>query len=134
MSSFWEKHLAPAAPPPPQQQGPAFRYQPQQQNNMPPVGPPQRAPHTPQGVQEEEYDPEVPEGHTRFGWAMRKWQGGKAHEEGRQIGDCPQCGSRLYSQRAHGPGARVQGKPPAPHCFECGYNGLFELGVPQVTE
>jgi hypothetical protein len=134
VSNFWQNKLAPvvqqpAAPPP----GPAFRYQPPQQN-MPPTGPPQRAPQPPQSPESDEYDPEVPEGHTRFGTAMRKWRGGPAHKEGAVIGDCPECGSRLYSQRAHGSGARVRGNPPAPHCFECGYNGLFELGVPQVAE
>jgi hypothetical protein len=57
--------------------------------------------------------------------AMGHWRGGKAHQLDRE--PCPQCGgNQFYSRSA---GAR-RGPPPAPHCYNCGYNGLFEQGDP----
>jgi hypothetical protein len=55
--------------------------------------------------------------------AMGFWRGGKAHQIDRE--PCPECGSNQYYSRSQG--AR-RGPPPAPHCYNCGYNGLFEQG------
>ena len=56
--------------------------------------------------------------------AMQHWRGGKAHRVDRE--PCPECGSDQYYSRTEG--AR-RGPPPAPHCFQCGYNGLFTQGL-----
>ena len=56
---------------------------------------------------------------------MLLWRGGKAHKIDAE--PCPQCGSVRYYSRT-GEGAR-RGPPPAPHCFDCGFNGLFDQGM-----
>lgn len=56
---------------------------------------------------------------------MLGWQGGKAHKI--DPDPCPQCGSNQYFSRT---GAEVRrGPPPAPHCFSCGFNGMFDQGL-----
>ena len=57
--------------------------------------------------------------------AMQQWRGGKAHKIDAE--PCPECGSNNYYSRT-GEGAR-RGPPPAPHCFACGYNGMFTQGL-----
>lgn len=58
--------------------------------------------------------------------AMQVWnKGGQAHKIDRE--PCPQCGSNQFYSRTSG--AR-RGPPPAPHCYNCGYNGMFEQGDP----
>ena len=39
---------------------------------------------------------------------------------------CPGCGANLYYENLT---KKRRGPPPAPHCFTCGYNGLFEQGL-----
>lgn len=39
---------------------------------------------------------------------------------------CPNCGAALFFEDLSG--KKRRGPPPAPHCFTCGYNGLFEQG------
>ena len=39
---------------------------------------------------------------------------------------CPNCGGQLYYDNF---GMKRRGPPPAPHCFNCGYNDLFEQGI-----
>jgi predicted RNA-binding Zn-ribbon protein involved in translation (DUF1610 family) len=51
------------------------------------------------------------------------WHGGKAHQVDTQ--PCPNCGSNQFFSRSQG---IRRGPPPAPHCYNCGYNGLFEQG------
>lgn len=57
--------------------------------------------------------------------AMQEWRGGKAHKI--DADPCPECNSPRYYSRT-GDGAR-RGPPPAPHCFDCGYNGMFQQGM-----
>lgn len=47
--------------------------------------------------------------------------------------NCPECGSNNFFTRAS---TRKRGPAPAPHCTECGYNGLFEQfgNQPDLTE
>jgi predicted RNA-binding Zn-ribbon protein involved in translation (DUF1610 family) len=41
---------------------------------------------------------------------------------------CPNCGGALFYADL---GKKTRGPAPAPHCFNCGYNGgLFEQGMP----
>jgi hypothetical protein len=39
---------------------------------------------------------------------------------------CPNCGKGLFYANL---GKTRRGPPPAPHCFNCGFNGLFEQGL-----
>ena len=39
---------------------------------------------------------------------------------------CPNCGGNLYYAR---PREEAPRSTPAPHCFTCGYNDLFEQGL-----
>lgn len=56
---------------------------------------------------------------------MQQWRGGKAHKVDAE--PCPECGSNQYYSRT---GAEVRrGPPPAPHCYNCGYNGMFTQGL-----
>lgn len=56
---------------------------------------------------------------------MQAWRGGAAHRIDPH--PCPNCGGNQYFSRT---GAEVRrGPPPAPHCFDCGYNGMFEQGL-----
>lgn len=64
--------------------------------------------------------------------AVSRFSGGEGvRTEGNMA--CPSCGSfsgfTAFSGMA-GAGAGVMGNRPAPHCFECGYNGKFIQGQP----
>ena len=51
------------------------------------------------------------------------WQGGEAHRLEGAL-SCPQCGSPTsYTNYSS---TMMHGTRPRPHCFECGYNGLFQ--------
>ena len=86
----------------------------------------------PQQVQPQQFQvtepPQVP---SEVAWANKLSQtaiharrGGKGHLLNPD--PCPECGSpHFYSNL--GPS---RGPQPAPHCWNCGYNGLFEQGMP----
>lgn len=44
---------------------------------------------------------------------------------------CPNCGGSLYYGDF---GVKRRGPQPAPHCFTCGYNDLFEQGLQSSWE
>jgi hypothetical protein len=94
--------------------------QPQAQQLRPPPGYiPQAQPPQPQPQQ-------APPVNIENLWgAMQQWRGGKAHRIDAE--PCPECGSPRYYSRT-GEGTR-RGPPPAPHCFDCGFNGMFEQGM-----
>lgn len=61
-----------------------------------------------------------------MGQAIRMWKGGEAH---RKEGDmrCPECGSRnVFSRTGKGANSMINGAAPAPRCFECGWNGIYD--------
>jgi hypothetical protein len=69
-------------------------------------------------------------GQVHVGDAIIRWRGGDGNKE---QGLCPNCNSRNYFSRSKGQGKRIglmnkngQACTPAPICFECGYNGMFE--------
>lgn len=75
-------------------------------------------------------DPEAnPSGQMSMGEAIRMWKGGEAHrKEGNLV--CPECGSKnMFTRVARGTGTSINGANPAPRCFECGWNGLFDQGI-----
>lgn len=57
--------------------------------------------------------------------AMNVWHGGKAHKI--DPDPCPECGSNQYYSRTQG---TRRGPAPAPHCYNCGFNGMFQQGDP----
>lgn len=42
----------------------------------------------------------------------------------REVHNCPACGSAYVFSRAKG--SMLNGASPAPRCYECGWNGLYE--------
>jgi hypothetical protein len=74
-------------------------------------------------------------GQVHVGDAIMYWQGGEGTKEGLH---CPRCAakgkkSNLMFGRTHGQGQKLglinksgQHCSPAPICFSCGYNGLYE--------
>ena len=63
-----------------------------------------------------------PAGQTDMGTAIRSWKGGEAHRREGSL-TCPRCGSKNVFSRSNG---GTLGHAPAPRCFECGWNGLYE--------
>lgn len=93
-----------------------------------PVQPPQwgQAPtqeHTLQNVQQV---PQQPPKVTveNLAEAAAFWKGGQGSQSSAM--PCPRCGGpHFYTDM----GTSARGVQPAPHCFNCGYNGLFEQGL-----
>jgi hypothetical protein len=109
------------APNPPQR----APYQPQQFTGQSNYTQPNQMQPIPQHYQPPQPPQEPVTIHNLWG-AMHFWHGGKAHQIDRE--PCPECGSNQYYSRA---GGARRGPPPAPHCYNCGYNGgLFEQGDP----
>lgn len=63
-----------------------------------------------------------PNGKTDMATAVRMWKGGEAHRIDGNL-SCPRCGSANVFSRAN---ASAGGKVPAPRCFECGWNNMYE--------
>ena len=134
MSDWWSDRLAgrPVAPTPPPREGstPTLRF-------TPPT--PQGVPLTTQPTPQAQYMAQVaavdteqrgdPKGQTTIGEAIRNWKGGEAaRKEGNNT--CPECGSgNVFSRMAKGAGAGINGNAPAPRCYECGWNGIYDQGM-----
>lgn len=99
----------------PQYEQPVSRYQPQPQYpaQMPAQMPMQQA-GTPETLTE---FLEM----QRHGQALVPGKGAKLNPD-----PCPNCGGNLFYADL---GKKRRGPPPAPHCFNCGYNDLFEQGL-----
>jgi len=70
----------------------------------------------------------APNENVTMGEAIRLWKGGEA---ARKQGDmtCPECGSQhVFVRTAKGGNTTIGGNSPAPRCFECGWNGLYDQG------
>jgi len=61
-------------------------------------------------------------GQTDMGSAIRMWTGGDAHRQDGHL-TCPRCSSKNVFSRSNGSNMM---KPPAPRCFECGWNGIYQ--------
>jgi len=69
-----------------------------------------------------------PKGQMSMGEAIRQWQGGEAHRK--ESVKCPDCGSgNVFSRVSKGSGTAINGVHPAPRCYECGWNGLYDQGI-----
>jgi hypothetical protein len=52
---------------------------------------------------------------------MNHWTGGEGTKT--ETNKCPSCGGNHYFSRSQG---TMRGPAPAPMCYTCGYNGMFE--------
>ena len=121
-SDWWARRLGRA----PQQQQPQARQQApvyhQQPSNYPPVQ--QRQYQQPQAPQYQQ-SPNIRVTPDNLYEATQYWQGGEAHRK--EIYSCPQCGGGHFFSRS----SQVsRGPAPAPMCYDCGYNGMFQQGDP----
>jgi len=57
----------------------------------------------------------------QHGQALKPGKGAKLNPD-----PCPNCGGNLFF---HDLGKKSRGPAPAPHCFNCGFNELFEQGL-----
>ncbi len=65
----------------------------------------------------------------KMGDAIRMFKGGEAMKK---EGDarCPDCGSQhVFSRTTRHSNTTIQGKAPAPRCFECGWTGMYTQAV-----
>jgi hypothetical protein len=123
MSDWWSKKLTG------QQPTPQRTYQ------TPPTSPPVRIPYTQQPqapVQQQQQDQNVldpsrsPTDQITMGEALRLWKGGEAHRRDGNV-TCPDCGSiYVFSRTGRGSGTSVNGATPAPRCYACGWNGMYD--------
>ncbi len=143
-SDWWARKLqqqAPQAPQQPQHSYPPVGYRPPpvapQAPVQRPMAPPQQRPQGEmpgyqeplrEGERQQVLDPNRdPNEQMDIVTALHYWKGGEAHRRERSLA-CPSCGSRNYFSRK-GAWQRA-GSAPASHCFECGYNGIYEQGLP----
>lgn len=129
MNDWWSKKLTG------QQPTPQRTYQ------TPPVSPPmtipmqapqQQTPVHQQSGRQDLLDPSrAPTDNITMGEALRLWQGGEAmRKEGNMT--CPDCGSiYVFSRTGRGHNTMVNGASPAPRCYECGWNGMYDQAQPR---
>ena len=135
MSDWWADRLAgkeptqKTAPEPRAGSTPPLNFR-----NAAPAEPPPTVP-TPQAQymqQQQSLNPELgqdPSGQITMGEAIRTWQGGEAHRKEAGM-TCPECGStNVFGRVAKGSGTAINGSHPAPRCYECGWNGLYDQGM-----
>lgn len=128
MSDWWSKKLSGQQPTPPRTYStpptsPPIRIP------APPQAPHAPTPNYPQPGQQNLVDPnKPPNAEVTFSEAMRNWQGGEAmRKEGNTT--CPECGSiYVFSRTGKGANTTVNGASPAPRCYECGWNGMYDQG------
>lgn len=129
MSDWWSKKLAGENPTP------------QRTFTTPPTTPPMRLPmqspaqtqpmQVPSGRQDVLDPSRGPNEQITMGEALRLWQGGEAmRKEGNLT--CPDCGSiYVFSRTGRGHNTMINGASPAPRCYECGWNGMYEQALPR---
>lgn len=128
MSDWWSRRLSDNSPRPERQQSsvppttPPIRV---------PIAVPQAPPASPQQVAHSRGslldETRAPTDQITMGEALRLWKGGEAaRREGHM--SCPTCGSKNVFSRVGRGGTMVNGSQPAPRCFECGWNGLYDQG------
>lgn len=125
MSDWWSRQLSGNAP------------RPSRTEASPPITPPMRF-----GIQVPANVPQQPQQNTQrvlddsrpaneqitMGEAIRLWKGGEAARRQGNM-SCPECGSgNVFIRTAKGGNTTVNGNSPAPRCFECGWNGLYDQG------
>ena len=115
MSDWWSKKLAGEKPTP---ERPSFTH--------PATSLPIQATPT-QPVPTQQPTNEAPP--ESFSEALRRGitKGGEATR--REVSSCPACGGPyVFSRTKSGGGTLIGGNTPAPRCYTCGWNGLYEQG------
>lgn len=96
---------------------------------------PSLPPTTPAPVQQPPAPPaqDAPPGQMHITDAIARWKGGAGNAE---TATCPRCGSRNVFSRANAAIITSSGASasPAPHCYECGWNGLWEQFSDQFSD
>ena len=110
MSNWWDRKLS--------------SNQPEQRQSTPPTTPNHVLPVFTQQrqVQPNQHQQADPNGQMDMSSAIRVWKGGEAHRIDGGL-TCPRCGSGNVFSRAN---ASAGGNVPAPRCFQCGWNGMYE--------
>jgi hypothetical protein len=128
MSDWWARRLADTSP----------RTTQPSTTSLPPTTPPVRfgvqvpvqpqQPVAPAGNQRVLDESRAPTENVSMGEAIRLWKGGEAaRRQGNMT--CPECGSQhVFVRTAKGGNTMINGNTPAPRCFECGWNGLYDQG------
>lgn len=113
MTDWWTRRLGNQPTPPPRNTPPA----------TPPVRNAIRFPEVPREQPQVEEQPIMADsnGQIDMGTAIRMWKGGEAQRRERM--ECPECGGGMVFSRAKG--TAVNGHPPAPRCYTCGWNGKY---------
>lgn len=118
-NDWWSRRLGEQHAPPPNYPPATYPQQPQQGY---PQHPQQGYPQQPQ----QGYPPQQPMVNAdNLYQAAMTWQGGEAHRK--ETNRCPNCGGNHYFSRAAGVS---RGPAPAPLCYDCGFNGMFQQGDP----
>lgn len=116
MSDWWSKKLAGEKPSVPRTLPPVeapLRFAPQTQQ---PATSGSRTPRADEGPE--------PETLTAF-LRSNRTQGGEAARK--ENITCPDCGSPyVFSRTGRGAGTTINGAAPAPRCYECGWNGMYD--------
>lgn len=115
MSDWWSKKLAGEKPTAPR-------------SGLPPVEVPLRfAPHQPatqRGAPQAHDNGHEPETLSEF-LRSNRTKGGEAARK--EDVTCPDCGSPyVFSRTGRGQGTSINGIAPAPRCYECGWNGMYD--------
>ena len=129
MSDWWSRKLSNQQP----------RTAPRQEGySSPPITPPVRfgsiqipAQQQPQPQQTQQRvldENRAPTDNVSMGEAIRLWKGGEAAKKQGDM-SCPDCGSQnIFVRTAKGGNTMISGNAPAPRCFECGWNGIYDQG------
>lgn len=129
MTDWWTKKLTGDTPTP------------QRTYTTPPTTPPLRMPmqapaqtqpmQAPNGRQDLLDPSRSPTDQITMGEALRLWQGGEAmRKEGNLT--CPDCGGiYVFSRTGRGHNTTINGANPAPRCYECGWNGMYDQALPR---
>lgn len=131
MSDWWSKKLAGETPTPQRSYTTPSSTPPIRMPMQSPVQA-QPAPQLQQNGRQEMLDPSRgPNEQITMGEALRLWQGGEAmRKEGNLT--CPDCGSiYVFSRTGRGHNTMINGASPAPRCYECGWNGMYEQAQPR---
>ena len=84
---------------------------------------PQPGPDEPQRVLRPDLDSQA---QITMGEALRLWKGGEAAKKQGNV-TCPDCGSgNVFTRSSRAASTNIQGNSPAPRCFECGWNGMYD--------
>lgn len=129
-NGWWSRNLGGQQSAPQRPVGPPQQYQPPMHQVPPqyPQGAPQQ-PQYPQQPQQQFNPSQIKVTGQNLYEAAQYWQGGEATRT--ETNPCPRCGSPHFFSRAKNVS---RGPAPAPTCYTCGFNGMFEQGDPAVWQ